>query len=114
MTANATAPDGRRRRLSRQSVRPHTSSDRDPEGVAGGVGWSMARDQQAKSSPKYLLQISKIKSEFRSKVKVQNEFFSSKFFKISKNPIFFLFRAETRRTFTQAGGSLGGNDLSQS
>ena len=38
VTAIAMAPEGRRRRLSRQSARPQTSRDGDPDGVLGGVG----------------------------------------------------------------------------
>ena len=37
VTANAMAPDGRRRRLSRHSALPQTSSDGGPEGVLEGV-----------------------------------------------------------------------------
>ena len=40
VTAMAMAPEGRRRRLSRQSARPQTSRDGDPDGVVGGVGWN--------------------------------------------------------------------------
>jgi L-aminopeptidase/D-esterase-like protein len=40
VTANAMAPDGRRRRLSLHSALPQTSSDGGPEGVQEGVGRS--------------------------------------------------------------------------
>ena len=40
VTAIAMAPEGRRRRLSRQSARPQTSRDGDPDGVFEGVGGS--------------------------------------------------------------------------
>ena len=38
--AMAMAPEGRIRRLSRQSARPQTSRDGDPDGVLKGVGGS--------------------------------------------------------------------------
>ena len=40
VTAIAMAPEGRRRRLSRQSARPQTSRDGDPDGAFEGVGGS--------------------------------------------------------------------------
>ena len=40
VTAMAMAPEGRIRRLSRQSARPQTSRDGDPDGVLKGVGGS--------------------------------------------------------------------------